>query len=341
MPKILVTGGMGYIGSHTIIDLLNHGFEVISIDNFLNSKPSAIQNIEKITGKTIVNEHIDLCDLKKTTAFFKKNKDIVGIIHFAALKAVEESVQQPLRYYQNNIGSLLNVLTCVKTFNIPNFIFSSSCTVYGDVQHSPVTEETPWLEAACPYGYTKQMGEVMIRDFAKVNPALNTVLLRYFNPAGAHESGLIGEDPLQKAAALVPIITETAAGKRAQMTVFGSDYSTRDGSCIRDFIHVMDLANAHTKAIEYLFAKHNDSNCEVFNLGIGQGVTILEAIKAFEEANKVTLKYSIGPRRAGDVEAIFSNFEKANQLLKWSPTRNVADIMRDAWRWEQHKSSLK
>jgi UDP-glucose 4-epimerase len=338
MPKILVTGGMGYIGSHTIIDLVNHGFEVVSIDNFLNSKISAIQNIEKVLGQTIENHNIDLCDLKKTKAFFKKNKDIQGIIHFAALKAVEESVELPLLYYQNNVGSLINILTCVKEFNIPNFIFSSSCTVYGDVKTSPVTEETHWLEAACPYGYTKQMGEVMIRDFAKVNPSTNSILLRYFNPAGAHESGHIGEDPLKKAAALVPIITETAIGKRKSMTVFGSDYDTRDGSCIRDFIHVMDLANAHTKALEYLFNHENTQNCEVFNVGIGQGVTIMEAIRAFETETNIKLQYSIGDRRPGDVEAIFSNFEKANQLLKWSPKRNVRDIMRDAWQWEKNKS---
>ncbi len=332
--KVLVTGGCGYIGSHTIVDLLKHGFEVISADNLSNSDERVLDGIEKITGKRVVNYRIDLCDLAATQRLFAAHPDLVGIVHFAALKLVGESVAQPLRYYRNNLNSLLNVVDCALRHEVPHFIFSSSCSVYGNAQELPVTETTPWQRAESPYARTKQMGEQILRDMARVHPNWQVILLRYFNPAGAHESALIGEAPTNPASNLVPVITETAIGKRPQMVVFGDDYPTRDGSCIRDYIHVMDLANAHTKALQYLMEGRNESNCEVFNVGIGQGVSVLEAIRAFEKVTGKKLNYRIGPRRPGDVVAIYANYDKAARLLGWRPKRNIEDIMRTAWRWE-------
>ncbi|RMF26501.1 MAG: UDP-glucose 4-epimerase GalE, partial [Bacteroidetes bacterium] len=252
MEKILVTGGCGYIGSHTIVDLLDHGFEVLSVDNLSNSDEGVLEGIAAITGRQVPNYRVDLCDLSATRKVFEENPDIRGIIHFAALKSVGESVYQPLRYFRNNLNSLLNVLDCADAFGVPYFVFSSSCSVYGNAEALPVTEETPLQEAESPYARTKQMGEDIIRDFSRAHPGVKSVLLRYFNPAGAHESALIGENPINEATNLVPVITETAIGKRPRMTVFGDDYPTRDGSCIRDYIHVMDLANAHTRCLQYL-----------------------------------------------------------------------------------------
>ncbi len=338
MKKILVTGGCGYIGSHTMVDLINHGFEVISIDNLVNSTEESLEGIKKITGKNVINYQIDLVDLEATRKVFKANPDISGIIHFAALKLVGESVEQPLRYFRNNLTGLLNVLTCMKEHGVLNLIFSSSCSVYGNADELPVTENTPLQEAESPYARTKQMGEHIIWDFSRANLDYNSILLRYFNPAGAHESALLGEAPSNPASNLVPVITETAIGKRQEMTVFGSDYETRDGSCIRDYIHVMDLANAHTKALQYLLEKRNESNCELFNLGIGEGVSVLEAIRAFEKASGQKLNYKIGPRRAGDVVAVYANKEKSSRLLRWKPSRDIEDIMRTAWEWERRRS---
>ncbi len=334
MQKVLVTGGCGYIGSHTVVDLINNGFEVISIDNLSNSDGNALDGIEKITGKEVRNYTVDLCDLEKTKAVFEKNPGIVGIIHFAALKSVEESVFQPLRYFHNNNESLINVLACAQEFGVTNVIFSSSCSVYGNASELPVTETTPFQEAECPYARTKQMGEKIIEDFTKVTPAVRAISLRYFNPAGAHESALIGESPRTKASNLVPVITETAIGKRASMTVFGSDYDTRDGSCVRDYIHVMDLAAAHTACLRYLMAGKNTGSSEIFNVGIGDGVTVLEAIHAFEKVTEQRLNYVIGPRRAGDVVAIYANRDKAERLLGWKPERGIEEIMRSAWAWQ-------
>lgn len=333
MSKILVTGGCGYIGSHTLVDLIDNGFEVISIDNLVNASASILDGVKAITGKTVQNYPVDLCDKAATQAVFQTNPDIVGIIHFAALKYVGESVEKPLLYFHNNLDSLLNILECMLEFGVKNIIFSSSCSVYGNATELPVTESTPFQKAESPYARTKQMGEQILEDVCFQEKGLNAVILRYFNPAGAHETTLIGE-AATAATNLVPVITETAAGKRASMTVFGADYSTRDGSCVRDYIHVMDLANAHTKAIQYLLANQQESNCEIFNLGIGEGVTVLEAIQAFEAVAGQKLNYVIGPRRAGDVVAIYANNDRAVRRLGWQAKRNITDIMRSAWEWE-------
>lgn len=338
MNKILVTGGCGYIGSHTIIDLLDNGFEVISVDNLYNADESALDGIEKITGKRIKNYVVDLCDLEATKQIFQENQDIVGIIHFAALKSVGESVEQPLLYFRNNLNSLLNILDCMIQFRVSNIIFSSSCSVYGNATELPVTEDTPWQEAESPYARTKQMGEQIIHDVLRGNSILQSVLLRYFNPAGAHPSALIGESPRNVASNLVPVITETAIGKRPETVVFGADYPTRDGSCIRDFIHIMDLAHAHTLALQYLLQNNNEKQVEVFNLGIGEGVSVLEAIHAFEKVTGEKLNYRIGERRPGDVVAIYANLNKAADKLGWQPAYNIEDIMRSAWAWEQARS---
>ncbi len=337
MKKILVTGGAGYIGSHTIVDLLASGFEVISIDNFYNSRESVFSRIEKITGVRVMNYNIDITDLAKLEQVFRENEDLIGIMHFAAFKSVEESVSHPLKYFKNNNEGLYNVLFCIDKYQVPNLIFSSSCTVYGNPEVLPVTELTPQQEAESPYGRTKQIGEGMVVDYARSNKSFNAVLLRYFNPAGAHDSFLIGEDARNIALNLVPVIMETAKGVRDKMFVFGDDYSTRDGSCVRDYIHVMDLAAAHTKALEYLIASKNTANCEVFNVGIGEGVTVLEAIKAFEKVTSHFISYEVKGRRAGDVEAIYANNSKAESLLGWAPQKNIDDIMKSAWEWEQRR----
>lgn len=335
MKKILVTGGAGYIGSHTIVDLVNHGFEVISIDNFSNAKPQALESIESIIGKAIKNYNIDLCDLEATRQVFAENPDLVGVIHFAAFALVGESVEFPIRYYRNNLYSLLNILDGMKEFKVPNLIFSSSCSIYGNPSDLPVTEDTPMGEAESPYARTKQMGEHIIHDVVGNDAILQSIILRYFNPAGAHESARIGEDPLHPSTHLVPIIMEVAAGKRLEMKVFGDDYNTRDGSCVRDYIHIMDLAQAHVLALKYLLESKNNEKVETLNLGIGAGVTVLEAIQAFEHVADQKLNYRIADRRAGDVEAIYANNDKAKQRLGWQPKHGIEDIIRSAWAWEQ------
>lgn len=334
MQKILVTGGCGYIGAHTVVDLIENGYEVISIDDNSRSTTYLLEGIEKITGKKLKNYKVDLKNFDETLAVFQENEDITGIIHFAAYKAVGESVAEPLMYYENNLFSLINLLKCVKEFNIPNFVFSSSCTVYGNPDSIPVTEQSPIKKAESPYGATKQMGEQILCDFASVS-GTKAILLRYFNPVGAHPSIQIGELPLGKPQNLVPAITQTAIGKLPQMTVYGDDYSTRDGSCVRDYIHVSDIAHAHTLALEYLYNNRNKSNCDVFNLGTGNGVTVLEAIKAFEEVSGVQLNYKIGPRRPGDVVAIYANNQLAVDELGWKIKYDLKDMMRTAWQWEQ------
>lgn len=334
MSKVLVTGGCGYIGSHTIVDLIENGYEVISVDNNSRSTPRILEGVEKITGKKIKNYKVDLCNYDDTYAIFHENEDITGIIHFAAYKAVGESVEQPLMYFENNIMSLINLLKCVQEFEIPYFVFSSSCTVYGNPDVIPVTEATPPKPAESPYGYTKQMGEQIINEFSKA-VATQCILLRYFNPVGAHPSAYIGELPIGKPANLVPVITQTAIGKIPQVTVYGNDYPTRDGSCIRDYIHVCDISHAHTLAVDYLLKQQSEKRCEVFNLGSGNGVSVLEAINAFEKVSGVKLNYVIGPRRPGDVVAIYANNEYAVKTLGWELKYSLEDMMASAWKWEQ------
>lgn len=333
MATILVTGGCGYIGSHTIVDLIENGYDVISVDNNSRSNPGMLTGIESITGKKVKNYKVDLCNFDDTFAIFHEN-DIRGVIHFAAYKAVGESVEKPLLYFENNLTSLINLLKCVQEFETPYFVFSSSCTVYGNPDQIPVTEKTPPKPAESPYGYTKQMGEQIINEFAK-SIGTHCILLRYFNPVGAHPSIKIGEMPIGKPQNLVPAITQTAIGKLDKMTVYGNDYDTRDGSCLRDFIHVSDIAHAHTLAIKYLEEEKNTGLCEVFNLGSGNGVTVLEAIHAFEKVSGTKLNYEIGPRRTGDVIAIYTNNDLARQLLGWNPRYSLEDMMRTAWEWEQ------
>ena len=335
MNKILVTGGCGYIGVHTIVDLVQNGYEVVSVDNNSRSSIKILGGAEKILGRKIKNYVVDLCNLKDTETIFEENKDINGIIHFAAYKAVGESVEKPLLYFENNITSLVNILKCAAKFNVPYFVFSSSCTVYGNPDIIPVTEDTPQKSAESPYGATKQMGEVIVRDTVKSSP-IQAILLRYFNPVGAHPSTLIGEIPLGKPANLVPAITQTAIGKLPTMQVWGKDYPTRDGSCLRDYIHVCDIAHAHTLALNYLINKKNKINPEIFNLGTGNGFTVLEVINAFEKTSGVKLNYHVGPRRDGDVVAIYANNNKAKNELDWQPKYNLDEMMDSAWKWELH-----
>jgi UDP-glucose 4-epimerase len=333
MKKILVTGGSGYIGSHTIVDLVQNGFDVVCADNYSRSNEAMLNGVEKIIGKKIKSYKVDLCNYDDTFAIFQENPDINGIIHFAAYKAVGESVARPLMYFENNLYSLINILKCTEEFKVPHFVFSSSCTVYGNPDAIPVTEETPQKPAESPYGATKQMGEQIVTDTVK-SGSLKAILLRYFNPVGAHPSINIGELPIGKPANLVPAITQTAIGKLPMMNVFGFDYDTRDGSCIRDYIHVCDIAHAHTLALLYLIEEKNSTNCDVFNLGTGDGYTVLEAIAAFEKVSGVKLNYQLGPRRPGDVVAIYANNSKAKNQLGWIPELKLTDMMETAWKWE-------
>ena len=334
MAKILVTGGCGYIGTHTLVDLVESGYDVISVDNNKRSNPIILEGVERITGKKIKNYKVDLCNFDDTFAIFQENDDVAGIIHFAAYKSVGESVEKPLMYFENNLLSLINVLKCVQEFNIPWFVFSSSCTVYGNPDEIPVTEETIPKPAVSPYGYTKQMGEQIVNEFAK-SSGTQCVLLRYFNPVGAHPTAFIGELPVDIPENLVPAITQTAIGKIKKMFVHGNDYPTRDGSCLRDFIHVCDIAHAHTLAIKYLQTEKTDLLCEVFNLGSGSGVTVLEAIHSFEKVSGIKLNYDIGPRRPGDVVAIYANNDLAKRVLNWETKYSLDDMMSTAWKWEQ------
>lgn len=334
MKKILVTGGCGYIGGHTIVDLIQNGFDVISVDNLSKGSLKMLDGIEKITGRRIKNYKVDLCDLDDTEAIFLENPDIEGIIHFAALKSVPESVSEPIMYFHNNINSLLNILQCAQEFDVDNFVFSSSCSVYGNADVLPVSEEAPLKEPESPYARTKQMGEAICRDFTFVHKDFNAILLRYFNPVGAHPSGIIGEFQ-DLSESVVPVITQTAIGKRQQMTVFGNDYATRDGSCVRDYIHVMDIANAHTRALQYIMEDRNKHNCEVFNLGTGNGVTVLELINAFERVSGLQLNFRVGPRRPGDIIEVYANNNRARTLLGWEAQYHLDAMMDTAWRWEQ------
>ena len=334
--KILITGGAGYIGSHTILETFkNTDWEIISVDNYSNSTPETYDRIKEICGKEIKSYQVDLKDLSATEKVFEDNPDIDGIIHFAAFKAVGESVEEPLKYYDNNLNSLKNILLCQKKYGVKNLIFSSSCSVYGNVDELPVTEDTPFSIAEAPYAYTKQIGEVMINDFIKVTEDYSAICLRYFNPVGAHESGKNGELPTNRPNNLVPFITQTAIGKLDQLTVFGDDYDTIDGTCVRDYIHVSDIANAHILGLKYLFNSKEKIN-EVINVGTGVGSSVLEIIKAFETTTGQKLNYKIGKRRAGDIRAVYANKEKAENLLGWQPKRDLQEMMSSAWKWEKY-----
>jgi len=339
--KILVTGGTGYIGSHTTVELINEGFEVVIVDNLYNSEAEVIDRIHKITGIKPLLEVFDLCEKEKVDAFFLRNKDIAAVIHFAAYKAVGESVNKPIEYYRNNLLSLVNLLSAMKQNGIPDFVFSSSCTVYGQPEKLPVTENAPLQPATSPYGNTKQVGESIIRDTTVSDKNLKAISLRYFNPIGAHPSSLIGELPRGVPENLVPYITQTAYGLRDELRVFGDDYNTPDGSCVRDYLHVVDLAKAHVVAVKRLLEGKNKANYEVFNLGTGTGVSVLEAIKSFEKVSGIKLKYRIVGRRAGDIEKIWADPAYANKELGWKTLSSLDEAMKTAWDWEKMIRSKK
>lgn len=341
MQTIIVTGGAGYIGSHTIIELLeNTDFNVVSVDNFSNSTSSSYERIKKISKRPFEVLNFDICNEEELNSHLSKIKNITGIIHFAAFKSVPESMADPLLYYHNNLRSLNNLLKFSLKENINNFIFSSSCSVYGNADKLPVTEQTELKKAESPYGHTKQVGEDIIRFVCKSNPSFNAVLLRYFNPVGAHVSGLIGEFPINRPNNLVPIITQTALGKNS-LTVFGDKFNTPDGSCIRDYIHVSDVADAHVKALNYLINKKNKINPPVLNLGTGYGVSVLEAIRSFEKVSGEKLNYTIGQPREGDVIAVYADNSFARKELNWNPKYNLDDMMATAWKWQQNLDAEK
>ncbi len=332
--KILVTGGLGFIGSHTVVELQNEGFDVVIIDDLSNSSLAVLDGIEAITGKLPQFEQLDLREKSRVQDFFSKHTDVTGVIHFAASKAVGESVENPLLYYENNIGSLVYLLQELQKKEEASFIFSSSCTVYGQADRMPITEEAPIKEAMSPYGNTKQIGEEILKDVSKVS-GINSVLLRYFNPVGAHPSANIGELPLGVPLNLVPFITQTAIGVREQLSVFGDDYPTPDGTCIRDYIHVVDLARAHVTALKRLINKQNKTKVETFNLGTGTGNSVLEVINAFERVSGEKLNYRIAGRREGDVIEAYADTTKANNILGWKAQLTLDDALASAWKWEQ------
>lgn len=332
--KILVTGGTGFIGSHTVVELVEAGYTPVIIDNLVNSSRKILDQLEKITGRQIEFHEFDLCDENKTKSFILSNPDISGIIHFAAYKAVGESVDYPLKYYKNNFYSLINLLEAFEGREV-NFVFSSSCTVYGQPDELPVTESAPVKKAQSPYGNTKQIAEEILQDTAAINDNYKIISLRYFNPVGAHSSALIGELPIGVPQNLVPFITQSAIGKRGPITVYGDDYNTPDGSCIRDYIHVVDLAKAHVSAIRYM-ENHPGKKYDVFNIGTGKGSSVLEVIQAFENATGVKLNYQIGSRRPGDVEQVWGDVSKAENELNWKAELGLDEMMRSAWQWEKY-----
>lgn len=332
--KVLVTGGLGFIGSHTVVELQNEGFEVVIIDNLSNSSEEVLKGIVAITGKAPIFEKMDLRDKASVQSFFKKHNDIAGVIHFAASKAVGESVENPLLYYENNINALVYILQELQQKTEANFIFSSSCTVYGQAEKMPITEDASVQVAMSPYGNTKQIGEEIITDVAKVTN-VNAILLRYFNPIGAHPSAEIGELPIGVPQNLVPFITQTGIGLRKELSVYGDDYPTPDGTCIRDYIHVVDLAKAHVVALQRLINKKNLAKVETFNLGTGTGSSVLEVIQAFEKVSGQKLPYKIVARREGDITSAYANTDKANTVLGWKAQSTLEQALASAWKWEQ------
>jgi UDP-glucose 4-epimerase len=342
MKRILVTGGLGFIGSHTVVALQNQGYEVVIIDNLSNATSAVLEGIKMITGVLPYFEKIDLRDKVALSSFLQSNTDIDGIIHFAASKAVGESVLQPLHYYENNINALVNLLLEVSQLNKPiEFIFSSSCTVYGQADIMPIKEDSPVKIPESPYGNTKQIGEEILKDLSIVNENIHIILLRYFNPIGAHPSLEIGELPLGKPQNLVPFITQTAAGLHDKLTVFGDDYPTLDGTCVRDYIDVVDLATAHVAALNRLLKNQNDSNFEMYNLGSGKGSSVLEVIKSFEKVAEISLNYEIGSRRSGDVISAFADTSLANQKLGWKTKVSLDESVLNAWKWEKKIRGIK
>lgn len=334
MKKILVTGGTGYIGSHTVIELINLGYEVLVIDNLSNSKAEVIDIIESITAVRPYFEKIEMCDKTALANFFSKHANIDAVIHFAGMLQVAESVENPLKYYHNNMFSTINLLECMVAYKIKNIVFSSSCTVYGNPTQLPVTETAPVQKAMSPYGNTKQMGEEVLENVSKAND-INVITLRYFNPIGAHDSARIGEIQHGVPHHLIPYITETAVGKRKQLNVFGGDYKTHDGTCVRDYIHVVDLAKAHIAAISRLIDNKNEQKMEIYNIGTGLGYSVLDIIGAFEKATGLKINYQIVDRRPGDVEAVYADTSLAEQKLNWKASLGIEDMMRSAWNWEQ------
>ncbi|WP_411030014.1 UDP-glucose 4-epimerase GalE [Spongiimicrobium sp. 3-5] len=333
--KILVTGGLGFIGSHTVVELQNEGFEVVIIDDLSNSSENVLDGITAITGKKPVFEKLDLREKAKVQDFFKRHSDLDGVIHFAASKAVGESVEKPLLYYENNLGTLVYILQELSKKERASFIFSSSCTVYGQADKLPITEDAPVKKAESPYGNTKQIGEEIISDTCKVTPSLQAISLRYFNPMGAHPTVKIGELPIGVPQNLVPFITQTGVGIREKLSVFGDDYPTDDGTCVRDYIHVVDLAKAHVEALKRLMAGDNEKNYEVFNVGTGKGSSVLEVIESFERVSGKKLNYQIVDRRPGDVVSAYADTAKANTILGWKSQSTLDEAMKSAWEWEQ------
>ena len=342
MARILVTGGTGYIGSHTVVELMQQGYDVTIVDNLSNSSVDVLDGISAIVGRRPEFANIDCNDYVSMEAVFKQYPDIVGVIHFAASKAVGESVEKPLMYYRNNLGSLITLLEVMCRYHVYNIVFSSSCTVYGqpDKDHLPVDETAPIQKALSPYGNTKQINEDIIYDEAHADSSLHATILRYFNPIGAHPSALIGELPNGVPNNLLPFVTQTAAGLRAELKVFGDDYNTPDGSCIRDYIYVVDLAKAHVKAVERMLAGTPTEQVEVFNLGTGRGLSVLEIVRDFMEATGVNVPYQIVGRREGDIEKVWANPKKANEVLGWKADTPVKDVLVSAWNWEKHLRNI-
>lgn len=337
---VLISGGAGYIGSHTAVELINAGYDVVIIDNLSNSEKDAVEGVKKITGKDVAFEIVDTCDKEALRKVFEKYP-FDTVIHFAAYKAVGESMAQPLMYYQNNLVSFMNIVEMMKEFGRPNILFSSSATVYGEAEHLPVTEKTPRQPATSPYGNTKQIAEAILRDCCRAYEGVNGIALRYFNPVGAHPSALIGELPRGVPNNLVPFITQTAAGIRKELSVFGNDYDTPDGTCLRDYIDVVDLAKAHVAAVDRMTSGKMDERYEIFNIGTGKPVSVLELVTTFEKVNGLTLPYKIVGRRPGDVPAVWADTSLANNMLGWKAERSLDETLRAAWAWEKHVRNIK
>lgn len=333
---VIVTGGVGYIGSHTVVELIHEGYIPIILDNLENSDPQILNGIRQITGISPIFYKVNICDYDAVKEVLEGYSGIIGIIHFAAYKAVEESTAEPLKYYKNNVSGIVEILRIMEEFRIPNLIFSSSCTVYGQPDHLPVDETAPLKPAESPYGRTKQICEDIISDVVRATENIKAISLRYFNPVGAHESALIGELPSGIPSNLLPFITQTALGIRKELMVFGDDYNTPDGTCIRDYIHVVDLAIAHIKAMNRLCSNKNLADYEVFNLGTGNGTSVLEMIKTFEKTNDIPVRIVMKDRRSGDIEQVWSDTKLANEVLGWKAARSVEDMVKSAWEWEKY-----